>query len=201
MKVTYTIIAALLIIGAGVIVVKRDSKKDMTTDTNSDVVTEGGATTTTTIGISTLPVSNQVPIPTNGPGNVTTGDDARVADVVAVDWEGKYKIVEFGDIVPDSSPMRYDAYAYTDITITKIDDAYAVLIVLTKDTSKTTLQGRGVVNSVSALEVYSSDQNLLFTLEAYESDRVNADTKLTWVNLKPQLSNTAGVYYMERQDL
>lgn len=174
----------------------------MTTDTNSNVVTEGSATTTTTTGTSTSPASNQVSVSTNGSSNVTTGGNVYVTNSDAVDWEGKYQIVEFGKIVPDSSPMRYDAYAYTDITVKKQNTAYVVSIVLTNDTNKKTLEGRGVVNAAGVLEVYSPEQSLLFTLETYESDRVNADTKFTWVNLKSQLNDGAGdIYFMKRKDL
>lgn len=197
MKIMYIIIPVLLIIGAGVIVVKRDSNKDMTPDINSNVEPQGSATTTVTNGVPTSQMPSQAPAPIN----VTTGNGAHVTSSNVVNWSGKYQIVEFGNVVPDSSPMKYDAYAYTDITVTSQSDSYTVSIVRTKDTHKTTLQGRGVVNAVGALEVYSSDQSLLFTLDTYKSDRVNADTQFTWVDLKPQLSNTAGVYYMKRQSL
>ncbi len=194
MKSIYIVIALVLIIGIGAFIMKGNTKKDMLIN-NQDQVAEGTVATSTATG-TLIP-----PVPTPSPTNVVVDNNVPVTNS-AVDWEGKYQIVEFGKIVPDSSPMRYDAYAYTDITVKKQNTAYAVSIVLTNDTDKKTLEGRGVVNAAGVLEVYSPEQSLLFTLETYESDRVNADTKFTWVNLKSQLNDGAGdIYFMKRKDL
>lgn len=200
MKITYVIIAIVVMIGIGVFIIKGNSKKDMTVNTALNETSEGSVATSTATGTSTPhTVTPQVPptVHSNEPQIIHEGPEFTLRT-----WAGKYQIVEFGEVIPDSNPMKYDAYAYTDFIITDNGLEYDVSIVLTNDDGrKTSLKGYGIRNINRALEVYSESNKLLFILEDYTSDRVYADTKLTWVNLKPQLSNTAGVYYMKRQDI
>jgi hypothetical protein len=202
MKISFIILVSLLMIGT-ILTLMGNPKKD-TFESSELHETDPVSVATTTNGndIDTIVVipKDIVKPPTvhsNEPQIAHEGPEFTLRT-----WAGKYQIIEFGEVIPDSNPMKYDAYAYTDFIVTDNGLEHDVSIALTnKDGRKTTMNGYGVRNIDRALEVYSESNKLLFILEDYTSDRVYADTKFTWVNLQPQLSNTAGVYYMKRQDI
>ncbi len=200
MKIIYTIAVIVVIIGglvwAGIF------KKDVTLTDISNQMTESNSEATSTNPVANPVVTNPTPNPSPTLTQNPIVAPLPVTDSESVEWAGKYQIVEFGDIIPDSSPMKYDDYAYTDVVVRREGDAYTVSIMLTHNDKKTTIKARGIENASRVLEVYSESDILLCTLETYKSDRVNADTKFTWVNLKSQLNDGNGdVYYMKRQNL
>ncbi len=191
------VIAVLLIIGIWVVVAKGGFEKDIITSDNSNQMSEINTSADTSANTSTNTASPWV----NNQPSVTTSNNADVTQTTTDDWEGEYRFVEFGDIVPDSDPMRYDAYAYTTLSVYLSHGSYQVTITQQIE-GKEKIERRGIarVDEAGLLQV-TSDQGAWFVTLENGDFGANNDTKMTWIDLKPLLPGTANAVFMHRNIL
>jgi hypothetical protein len=190
MKIIYVLIALLLIIGIGVVVMKDSFKKDEAVTVNDSNQMNESNTNTTTGNISGQTAVNQ---PVVTPAVVTSSEQ--------IDWDGIYQIVEFGNVVPDSDPMSYDAYGYTDIEIVFMHDkGFEVTIsqnmnkINNNSRSDMGSSGTGRINTSGLFEVISHEGEILLTLE-HGNFGANKDTRIYWGKTSPLLQTTTNKYF------
>jgi hypothetical protein len=188
MKKICVIIVMLLIIG--VIVAQQVFKKDdaVIIDVNQMEETNTQNSTSTTPAV---PVYNQPSATTS-----TSGTPPYYIE----DWEGKYQIVEFGNLIPDSNPMAYDAYGYTDIEIVFMHDK-GVEVTMSQRTGTGTprpIYGTGRITPEGEFEILSPTGSVLVTLKQGDFG-ANTDTQITWGTLSPVLETTTNKFVHVRK--